>query len=123
MIWANRATRRRPSPTGRYFSAPTGTCTASRRTKLQQHDLARQQSVNDFLLHETQGRARHSVRAVRVECPTRRRGTGLRFAGRQAVSNVSQIIFEASLRLSIISQSKSSLQFLQNRELTVTGGN
>src|SRR5258705_7400865 len=30
MIWANRATRRPLSPTGRFFSAPTGTSTASR---------------------------------------------------------------------------------------------
>src|SRR5882672_8892963 len=33
MIWANRATRRPLSPTGRFFSAPTGTSTASRRIK------------------------------------------------------------------------------------------
>src|SRR6185436_7746628 len=33
MIWANRATRRPLSPTGRFFSAPTSTSTASRRIK------------------------------------------------------------------------------------------
>src|SRR5579863_8727352 len=34
MTWASRATRRRPFPTVRFSSAPTGTSTASRRTKI-----------------------------------------------------------------------------------------
>src|SRR6266496_5881753 len=34
MTWASRATRRQPFPTIRFSSAPTGTSTASRRTKI-----------------------------------------------------------------------------------------
>src|SRR5436309_3304237 len=34
MTWASRATRRQPFPTVRFSSAPTGTSTASRRTKI-----------------------------------------------------------------------------------------
>src|SRR6266571_4577091 len=37
MTWASRATRRQPFPTVRFSSAPTGTSTASRRTKIRSH--------------------------------------------------------------------------------------
>src|SRR5437667_11199194 len=73
MPWASRATRRQPSPTVRFSSAPTGTSTASRRTKLQQHEMAQQKRVDDFLLHEAQGRARHSVRAAGLDIRSERR--------------------------------------------------
>src|SRR5229473_922215 len=73
MTWASRATRRQPFPTGRFSSAPTGTSTASRRTKLQQHEMAQQKRVDDFLLHEAQGRARHSVRAAGLDIRSERR--------------------------------------------------
>src|SRR2546422_11230820 len=52
MTWASRATARQPFPTVRFSSAPTGTSTASRRTKLQQHEMAQQKRVDDFLLHD-----------------------------------------------------------------------
>src|SRR6266446_10357737 len=73
MTWASRATRRQPFPTVRFSSAPTGTSTASRRTKLQQHEMAQQKRVDDFLLHEAQGRARHSVRAAGLDIRSERR--------------------------------------------------
>src|SRR5438034_638 len=72
MIWASRATRRQPFPTARFSSAPTGTSTASRRTKLQQHEMAQQKRVDDFLLHEAQDRARHSVRAAGLDIRSER---------------------------------------------------
>src|SRR5947208_940676 len=40
MTWASGATRRQPFPTGRFSFAPTGTSTASRRSKFQEHDMA-----------------------------------------------------------------------------------
>src|ERR1043165_754861 len=40
MTWASRATRRQPFPTVRFSSAPTGTSTASRRTKIRVFGVA-----------------------------------------------------------------------------------
>src|SRR6266478_1817510 len=56
MIWANRATRRPLSPTGRFFSAPTGTSTASRRIKRFEKNMIEHfpgtSGQNDHALHK-----------------------------------------------------------------------
>src|SRR5438477_9980681 len=49
MIWANRATRRQPFPTGRFFSAPTGTSTASRRIKRFEKNMIEHEPQNDSM--------------------------------------------------------------------------